>query len=88
MTLALEWSGQHAFGSKPLREWTVSGHAAGRTRNEGFLTFATIYGAGHLVRIQSCQLFRRRPHRLWKAPYDKPEEALELVAKWLDQEEL
>ncbi|TCD62229.1 hypothetical protein EIP91_007208 [Steccherinum ochraceum] len=49
MTLGLEWSGQTAFQAQPLREWTVKGSPAGVTRNAGSLTFATIYGAGHMV---------------------------------------
>ncbi|KAH9934971.1 Alpha/Beta hydrolase protein [Fomitopsis serialis] len=33
----------------PLREWNVDGAVAGLTRSAGPLTFATIYGAGHMV---------------------------------------
>lgn len=53
MTLELEWTGQQAFVSQALREWTVDGHVAGLTRSAGPFTFATIYGAGHMVRLQS-----------------------------------
>lgn len=49
-TLALEWSGQQNFSSQPLRDWYVDGKRAGRTRGSGGLTFATIDGAGHMVR--------------------------------------
>ncbi|KAJ7288117.1 Alpha/Beta hydrolase protein [Mycena rebaudengoi] len=34
-TLALEWSGQGAFVADPLREWTVDGRRAGKTRSSG-----------------------------------------------------
>ncbi|KAH9934973.1 serine carboxypeptidase [Fomitopsis serialis] len=49
MLLDLEWTGQEAFVKESLTEWTVDGAAAGLTRNVGPLTFATIYGAGHMV---------------------------------------
>ncbi|KAJ7189724.1 serine carboxypeptidase [Mycena pura] len=48
-TLALEWSGQAALGAQPLREWTVDGKRAGRTRSARGFTFATVDAAGHLV---------------------------------------
>ncbi|KAJ7737094.1 Alpha/Beta hydrolase protein [Mycena metata] len=48
-TLALEWSGQTEFRAQELREWTVDGKRAGRTRTAGGLTFATVDGAGHMV---------------------------------------
>lgn len=51
MTLALEWSEQAQFRSQPLRAWTVDGDIAGVTRSGGGLTFATIVGAGHMVRL-------------------------------------
>lgn len=49
-TLEMEWSGQKAYASKPLEEWAVDNSPAGKTRTHGNFTFATIYGAGHLVR--------------------------------------
>ncbi|THH26698.1 hypothetical protein EUX98_g7491 [Antrodiella citrinella] len=49
MSLALEWSGQEAFAAQPLRDWKVNGTTAGVTRSSGAFTFATIYGAGHMV---------------------------------------
>ncbi|KDQ49579.1 hypothetical protein JAAARDRAFT_200740 [Jaapia argillacea MUCL 33604] len=48
-TLALEWSGKEEFGGEELREWSVGGKVAGRTRAAKGLTFATISGAGHMV---------------------------------------
>ncbi|KAF7302832.1 Carboxypeptidase [Mycena kentingensis (nom. inval.)] len=49
-TRALEWSGRQAFAGTPLREWTTKdGAKAGKTRSAGGLTFATIYGAGHMA---------------------------------------
>ena len=52
MTLALEWSKQDEFRRQPLRVWSVGGGGdiAGLTRSGGGLTFATIVGAGHMVR--------------------------------------
>ena len=48
-TLEMKWSGQEAFVSQELREWEVDGKPAGKTRSSGPLSFATLYGAGHLV---------------------------------------
>ncbi|KAK0193168.1 Alpha/Beta hydrolase protein [Armillaria mellea] len=48
-TLALAWSGQKEFVSESLREWTVDGKVAGKTRRAKGLTFATIDGAGHFA---------------------------------------
>ncbi|KAJ6589383.1 serine carboxypeptidase [Mycena capillaripes] len=48
-TLALEWSGRADFSSQPLREWTVDGKRAGKTRNAKGFTFATVDAAGHMV---------------------------------------
>lgn len=50
MTLALEWSGQEAFRADTLKEWKVNGAPAGVVRSGGGLTYATIAGAGHMVR--------------------------------------
>ncbi|EMD33573.1 hypothetical protein CERSUDRAFT_117687 [Gelatoporia subvermispora B] len=49
MTLGLEWSGRDEFVSQPLQKWQVDGHAVGLTRSAGPLTFATLFGAGHMV---------------------------------------
>ena len=49
MTLNLDWTGREAFNSQPLTEWNFNGTTAGLTRSAGPLTFATIYGAGHMV---------------------------------------
>ncbi|KAJ7689701.1 serine carboxypeptidase [Mycena rosella] len=48
-TLALEWSGHVEFSALPLREWTVDGKRAGKTRAAGALTLATVDAAGHMV---------------------------------------
>lgn len=50
-TLEMWWSGQEGYVSKPLIDWSVDGNVAGKVRSYGDLTFATIYGAGHLVSI-------------------------------------
>ncbi|KAJ7689725.1 hypothetical protein B0H17DRAFT_1202175 [Mycena rosella] len=47
--LALERSGHVEFNTLPLREWTVDGKRAGKTRVAKGLTFATVDAAGHLV---------------------------------------
>lgn len=53
MSLALEWHGQDAFVKESLKDWTVNGEVAGLVRTAGPLTFATIYGAGHMVGLYS-----------------------------------
>ena len=49
MTRALAWHGQDGFGAEALREWEVDGEKAGKARSWGALTFASVYGAGHMV---------------------------------------
>lgn len=50
-TLALDWAGKEEFGKQELREWTVNGTTAGRTRKAKNFTFATIKEAGHMVSL-------------------------------------
>lgn len=57
-TLDMEWSGQAEYQKMPLREWKVGERSVGVTKAYGGLTFATIYGAGHLVSLNcyvACQ---------------------------------
>lgn len=68
MTLGLEWTGQDAYRNEQLREWLVDGEVAGKVRAGGGLTFATIDGAGHMVRFSligpsspNCHLRRLIP---------------------------
>jgi carboxypeptidase C (cathepsin A) len=49
-TLALEWSGHEEFSTQSLRDWKIDGRSVGTTRSAKGLTFATIEGAGHMVR--------------------------------------
>lgn len=59
-TSALEWTGHDAFNSEELRDWTVDGHVAGVTKSAKGLTYATVLGAGHMVRIialSQCALY-------------------------------
>ncbi|PVF93235.1 peptidase S10, serine carboxypeptidase [Serendipita vermifera] len=48
-TSALQWTGHKDFNAKELREWKVNGKVAGMTRSAHGLTFATVFGAGHMV---------------------------------------
>jgi carboxypeptidase C (cathepsin A) len=50
MLLNLDWTGKDAFHADTLKEWKIDGKVAGLTRSSGKLTFATIDGAGHMVR--------------------------------------
>lgn len=51
MTFQLGWTHQDAFRAESLRDWKVDDRVAGKTRSVDALTFATIYGAGHMVRL-------------------------------------
>jgi carboxypeptidase C (cathepsin A) len=57
MVQSFEWSGATEFKEAKMRDWTVEGKVAGQTKSVGKLTFATIYGAGHLVRLKLIELF-------------------------------
>ncbi|KIJ26977.1 hypothetical protein M422DRAFT_271866 [Sphaerobolus stellatus SS14] len=48
-TLAMKWTGQAEFISKPLSDWKVAGKVAGKTRSANGLSFVTVFGAGHMV---------------------------------------
>lgn len=48
-TVKMEWTGKEKFGKEELKEWSVLGKPAGLAREYGNFSFATIYGAGHLV---------------------------------------
>lgn len=54
-TETLKWSGHKEFSAQSMREWKVEGKVAGETRNANGLTFATVFDAGHMVRINSLQ---------------------------------
>ena len=50
-TLALEWSGHDEFSKQVLKGWEMDGKVVGMMRSAKGLTFATIDGAGHMVRL-------------------------------------
>lgn len=52
-TLEMEWSGQEGFRSQDLKQWKIKGEPMGKFRSFANLTFATIYGAGHMVSRKS-----------------------------------
>ena len=91
MTLALEWSQQEEFRSKPLNVWSVAnGDVSGLVRSGGGLTYATIAGAGHMVSgdyLPDGHEDRSSSIAL-QAPFDKPVESLELANRWLANEEI
>ena len=55
-TEALKWTRQKTYTQQPLRDWFVTlrngtVEVAGKTRSANGLTFATVYAAGHMVRL-------------------------------------
>ncbi|TDL20451.1 alpha/beta-hydrolase [Rickenella mellea] len=48
-TVNMEWSGQKEFAALPLREWKLDGKTVGQTRSAKGLSFATVFGGGHLL---------------------------------------
>lgn len=51
-TRALDWTRRDGFAEAQLRPWKVDGEVAGITRSFAHFTFATVKGAGHLVRAR------------------------------------
>ncbi|KAG7445425.1 alpha/beta-hydrolase [Guyanagaster necrorhizus] len=49
-TIALGWSGQREFAREELKEWYVDEKHAGKMRSAKGLTFATIDGAGQMLK--------------------------------------
>ncbi|KAN0097812.1 Merops: S10.UPW [Tylopilus felleus] len=45
----LDWTGNEAYKKQVWRPWLVNGNAAGETKTSGKLTFASVYGAGHMM---------------------------------------
>lgn len=53
----LDWTGNEEYKKQVWRSWLVNGNAAGETKTSGKLTFASVYGAGHMMSIFSSMLF-------------------------------
>ena len=49
MVERLEWAGQKEFVEAEFRDWNAGKEASGITKSFGPLTFATVFGAGHMV---------------------------------------
>ncbi len=89
-TLDMPWSGQGIFRNKPLVDWTVDGHVAGKTRSHGGFTFRDDRRSWSLGE-DSVFLFAFKAKRVSfapKAPHDKPAESLSLINRWLYNERL
>jgi carboxypeptidase C (cathepsin A) len=57
MVQSLEWSRSEEFRKTEMRNWTVDGKVVGKTKSTGNLTFATIFGAGHMVCYKFVRVF-------------------------------
>ncbi|KAJ3556505.1 hypothetical protein NM688_g1992 [Phlebia brevispora] len=79
MSLAMEWSGHEDFNKEPLRDWNVGDNVAGLTRNAGPLTFATVYGAGHMVPYDKPKEALELTPRTHSFTIIRPEETLRYV---------
>lgn len=53
----LDWTGNEAYKKQVWRSWLVNGNAAGETKTSGKLTFANVYGAGHMMSIFNTTSF-------------------------------
>ncbi|KAH9921491.1 peptidase S10 serine carboxypeptidase, partial [Epithele typhae] len=45
----MEWGGAERYRANAFRDWAVDGRTVGEVKTSGLLTFATIYGAGHMM---------------------------------------
>ena len=52
----LEWTGAAAYRAQGFRDWVVGGHTAGQVKSAGLLTFATVFGAGHMMSVPAVIL--------------------------------
>ncbi|KAG9317128.1 Alpha/Beta hydrolase protein [Chiua virens] len=52
----LEWTGNEAYKQQTWKSWVVHGNAAGGTKTSGNLTFASVYGAGHMMSVFNFHL--------------------------------
>lgn len=71
MVQTLEWGRVGEFSQTEWREWGEKGdQAAGKVKDGGGLTFATIAGAGHMVRFKNhgFLLFNRMTRHLTTSP--------------------
>ena len=57
MSRELEWTGQADFAKEPLKSWIVGDHIACVVRSAKGFTFATVNGAGHMVRYRAVHAF-------------------------------
>lgn len=53
----LEWDGQKEYNDAEWRGWTVDDREAGITKKAGGLTFASVYGAGHMMSFSRLVCF-------------------------------
>lgn len=83
----MEWTGHEEYASLPLRDWFVGNTMVGKTRSAQNLTFATILGAGHLVKY-STYLHDTTSNLNGQLPHDKPVESLQMVKRWLSGQDL
>lgn len=84
---ALEWSGGDEWRKEGLGEWSVEGSVAGKVRSSGGLTFATIEGAGHMVRTSCFEPLRKHLPCIKRMEYT---DAIELNdrSRWISPRKL
>ena len=49
-------TGAAAYRAQGFRDWVVGGHTAGQVKSAGLLTFATVFGAGHMMSVPAVIL--------------------------------
>ena len=80
----LQWSGHDSFNEQEWRVWGLNKTiGAGITKSSGPLTFATVWGAGHMVNSLLFFSWKNLIKTYFKVPFDKPAEAFALVSRWV-----
>jgi carboxypeptidase C (cathepsin A) len=80
----LQWSKHEAYHQTEWREWIVDGKMVGEAKQTPLLAFVTVRGAGHMMSAcPDMSLLAADDLGGSYVPYDKPKEALVMVARWI-----
>lgn len=81
----MRWKGKIGYIRAPILPWysTLTGKHAGDVRTFENLTFLKVFGAGHMVVVQSDVTYLANFLFHSQVPFDQPENALDFFDKWL-----